>query len=261
MNKFPKNFLAKARSWITTNKLHGPHAFLRFIILVFVELLNQSSDEFIFKGGNLLWVYIKTPRSTVDVDFVTRSLVDSKLVQKALEDACRQQDSNVIFSIKSFQTIETQGNLGSAVTIHYRTDQGQENSFDLDIVYGIPSNITTIASPLEDSKTIRVVTIENIVADKIATCHRFRSGNSRMKDFDDLWRISVVAPDLINWKVLSKILVDRNIPTFLNLDWISTQMERSWKAHLKRNAGLPIELSALMGMVNEWLKKGFTGNL
>lgn len=70
-----------------SNNLHGPHAFLRFVMLVFVERLNQTSDEFIFKGGNLLWVCIKTPRATLDVDFVTRSLSDNVSVPKRMASA------------------------------------------------------------------------------------------------------------------------------------------------------------------------------
>ena len=256
MDKKPKNFLAKARSWISKNDLHGPHAFLRFVMLVFVERINRNSDEFVFKGGNLLWVYIKTPRSTVDVDFVTRSFADHESVRKALESICQQKDTNVTFSIKSFTPVETQGALGAAVTVAYRTEAEQENSFDIDIVYAVPSKLTRIPSPLKDDETICVVTLENIIADKLATCHRFRSGNSRMKDFDDLWRISVVTPDLINWKELKEILQERSIPASLDYRWITSQMERSWQAHVKRNHGLPNELRSLMQMVNEWLSEG-----
>jgi hypothetical protein len=41
------------------------------VILRFTENLNQVSDEIVFKGGNLLWVYIGTPRATVDLDLAT----------------------------------------------------------------------------------------------------------------------------------------------------------------------------------------------
>ncbi|NDG27665.1 MAG: hypothetical protein EB120_10900, partial [Proteobacteria bacterium] len=61
MNK-KQAFLAAARSWLSQNQLHGPHAFLRFIMLAFVQRLNEVTNEFVFKGGNLLWLYIRTPR-------------------------------------------------------------------------------------------------------------------------------------------------------------------------------------------------------
>jgi hypothetical protein len=51
---------------------HGPRAMTRFVIIQFIEgLQSVAPDRYIFKGGNLLWHYIKTTRSTVDVDFAT----------------------------------------------------------------------------------------------------------------------------------------------------------------------------------------------
>jgi hypothetical protein len=258
MNKKSKTFIAKARSWATKNKLHGPHAFLRFVMLVFVERLNKASNEFIFKGGNLLWVYIKTPRATVDVDFVTRSLANHNAVRKALERACSLAESNIAFMLKSFDQVNTQGALGAAVTISYKTVEGQENTFDLDIVYAIPSDITTIPSPIEASETIHVVTIENIIADKLAAAQRYRSGNSRMKDFDDLWRISKVAPDPINWSRLREILTALSISFSLDSNWLGPQMEKSWQSHVKRNPTLPADLNALMHEFNDWLSLGLS---
>lgn len=111
----------QARSWISENELHGPHAFLRFVMLAYVQRLNEVTDEFVFKGGNLLWLYIKTPRATVDVDFVTKSLANHEDVRKTLEEVCQKPDGNLQFSIKSFTPVEQQGGLGAAVTIGYVT--------------------------------------------------------------------------------------------------------------------------------------------
>ena len=256
MNKKKKTFLATARSWISENQLHGPHAFLRFVMLAYVQRLNEVTDEFVFKGGNLLWLYIKTPRATVDVDFVTKSLANHEDVRKKLEEVCQKSDGNIQFSIKSFKPIEQQGGLGAAVTIGYVTSEGQENTFDLDIVYAIPSSITNIKSPIEADESICVATMENIISDKISACHRFKSGNTRMKDFDDLWRISMFQPSPVKWALLKEILELRAILPSLNLSWLNPQMEKSWEAHVKRNKGLPTDLSQLIADVNSWLRSG-----
>ncbi len=50
MNRTVKSFLATAKSWLAEHDLHGPHAFLRFVMLVFVQRLNEVTDEFVFKG-------------------------------------------------------------------------------------------------------------------------------------------------------------------------------------------------------------------
>lgn len=255
MNK-KQAFLAAARSWLSQNQLHGPHAFLRFIMLAFVQRLNEVTNEFVFKGGNLLWLYIRTPRSTVDVDFVTKSLASHEDVRKKLEEVCQKSDGNIQFSIDSFKAVDQQGNLGAAVTISYVTSEGQKNTFNLDIVYAIPTSVTKIESPLRTGESISVATIENIISDKISTCHRFKGGNTRMKDFDDLWRIAVFRPSPVRWELLQEILDARSIAPSLNLDWINPQMEGSWQAHVKRNKDLPTDLAQLMEVVNNWLRSG-----
>jgi hypothetical protein len=66
-----KSVLAEARTWATKRGLFGTQAFLKYVILRFTENLSQVSDEVVFKGGNLLWVYIGTPRATIDLDLAT----------------------------------------------------------------------------------------------------------------------------------------------------------------------------------------------
>jgi hypothetical protein len=164
MNK-KTSFIKAARSWILQNKLHGPHAFLRFVMLAFVQNLNEVTDEFVFKAGNLLWLYIKTPRSTVDLDFVTKSLINHSVARLKLEEACERSNESIRFSVKKFNAVQQQGGIGASVTIHYVTLEGQENTFDLNIVYAVPSATTRIRSPIEGDESISVATIENIVAD------------------------------------------------------------------------------------------------
>jgi predicted nucleotidyltransferase component of viral defense system len=251
-----KSFMAKAKSWIGKNKLHGPHAFLRFVMLVFVQRLNEGTDEFIFKGGNLLWLYIKTPRSTVDADFATRSLNRHEDVKRLLEAACAKHDEAIAFSVLSFQALEKKNSRGAEVSIQYVTKEGQKNSFDLDIVYAVPSATTKIESPIDPHSAIAVVTIENIVADKLSACQQFKGGNTRMKDFDDLWRISRFENAVIDWKSLRNILESRGIEANLDLKWLNDLMEKSWTSHKSRNKGLPENLPKLMAEVNDWLKDG-----
>lgn len=245
-----KSLMARARAWSKKNNLHGPHAFLRFVMMTFVERLNSVSDEFIFKGGNLLWLYIKTPRSTVDVDFVTKSLRTHEAVREALQAACDKNSDGIIFTIASFRETSQSEETGAAVTIRYKTEEGQENKFDLDIVYAISTATAQIAAPIHQDTLIVVASIENIVADKLAACQRFKSGNTRMKDFDDLWRIAM--EDSVDEAKLRKLLETRGIGHSLDKGWLSDEMEKLWKAHQKKNADLP-ELRKLIAVVNKWL--------
>ena len=185
-----KNFLAKAKAWAQKQSLHGQSAFLRYVMFVFTENINRTTNDFVFKGGNLLWLYIHTPRATVDLDFATKSLSSHQSVKSILEEACKVRLPKIKFRVIEFKEIEQQGESGAAVRIEYKTHDGAANSFDIDIVYTIGKGDVSVPSPIETSQTIRASALEKIIADKIKTCHRFKSGNTRMKDFDDLWRIS-----------------------------------------------------------------------
>ncbi len=248
-----KSFLARARSWATSQNIHGPQAFLKFVIFHFVECLNESSDEFIFKGGNLLWIYIQTPRQTIDLDLATRNLSNSRKIQSLLEDACALGEKKGIqFNLSNYQIIEDKKGAASA-TINYKTDTGAQNSFDLDIVYVVVTDMRQIPSPLESGEEFPVASIENIIADKLAASAQFAAGNTRMKDFDDLWRISK-SKTTINSKLLAKILKARKISAELKDEWRNPVMEQDWQRHVKRYKDLPLELKTIFSEVNIWLK-------
>ena len=170
-----RSILAEARSWAIKRGLFGAQAFLRYVILRFTENLNQSSDEFIFKGGNLLWVYINTPRATTDLDLATLHATSHAKVRTLLEQACRL-DTEIQFKMTSFKELEQDGRVGAAVTFSYSTGEGATNQFDADIVYAIETDAQSILSPLGAEKTIQAATIENIITDKLAACHRLCAG-------------------------------------------------------------------------------------
>jgi hypothetical protein len=79
-----KNFVSRAKSWAAKNKLLGPQAFLKYVIFTYIDALNQKIDDFVFKGGNLLWAYIQTPRATVDLDLSTLEEEDDSEIKKTL---------------------------------------------------------------------------------------------------------------------------------------------------------------------------------
>lgn len=247
-----KPVLADARAWATKHRLFGAQAFLRYVILRFTENLNQVSDEFVFKGGNLLWVYIDTPRATTDLDLATMKVTSHSRVQGIIEKACLQ-DPEIRFSVHSFKEIEQEGKAGAAVTIGYATDQGARNRFEIDIVYGLATDVREISSPVRTENRIRSATVENIIADKVSACHRFKSGNTRMKDFDDLWRLSKSGLAVRRSK-LRELLERRAAPNVLDPSWINPELEKAWKAHTSRYKDLPAKLEDLFHGINEWLK-------
>jgi hypothetical protein len=248
-----KTFLGKARSWASKRGLFGPQAFLRYVILTYLDSLTKISSDFVFKGGNLLWLYIETPRATVDLDLATITATNHKAVKESLAQACQNVDG-IKFSILKFEEVESEGKLGAAVVIGYKTDQGASNSFGIDVVYQLETDTREIPSPLTADLKILAASLENIIADKLAAAHRFGGGNTRMKDYDDLWRLSRTDIKL-NARVLKKLLSKREISPQLDAAWINAVTQQAWKDHQKRYKDLPASLEDLFREVNFWLDK------
>lgn len=247
-----RSILADARSWATKKGLFGTQAFLRYVILRFTENLNQSSNEFVFKGGNLLWVYINTPRATTDLDLATLHDTSHAKVRTLLERACRV-DTEIQFKLLNFKEVNQDDKIGASVTFSYSTDEGATNQFEADIVYAIQTDTQSIVSPLRAERTIQAATIENIITDKLAACHRFGAGNTRMKDFDDLWRLSQSSVQLSS-ATLKSLMRARKVEALLDPAWIEESMERSWRSHSARYKDLPSSLPLLFKDVNRWLE-------
>ena len=245
-------FGARAKSWAAKQGLHGPQAFFRFVIFTYLDCLSKESDEFIFKGGNLLWLYTHTPRQTVDLDLVTRTINETNKVKALLGNACRHAEG-VEFNLKSIKEVSAEGFLGAAVTMGYATEDGASNSFDLDIVYVLPTKTTVLQSPIPGQSTIHSATLENVVADKISACHRFGSGNTRMKDYDDLWRLAAEKRK-VDWKVIKSLLTKHGNQIDLRNEWINDEMNSAWKRHIRRYKDLPEDLTTVLNQINQWIK-------
>lgn len=245
--------MKRAREWATRHGLFGPQAFLRYVMFTFLDSLNSTSDDFVFKGGNLLWAYIQTPRATVDLDVATLTLDADSRIRRILEKACAAADG-IHFTIKSFESVSSGSKRGASATIAYETDQGAANTFEIDIVYAIPTDYEVIPSPVSEDHNIKAATIENIIADKLTTLGRFGGGNTRMKDFDDLWRLSQTDIKLRK-STLHNLMTAAHAPTRLDKNWINEPMQQAWKSHIKRYKDLPSALDQIFADINKWLKK------
>lgn len=237
--------------WKAQNDQHGRKAFSRFIMLKFLDGLQDTSKDFVFKGGNLLWHYIKTPRETTDLDLATINLKSHFEVKTLIEKSFKKHD-DIKFSFKEFKEIDGINEIGTAVIISFVTTTGQKNQFSIDIVYALPTDIANIKSTL-DGKNRRAASIENIVCDKLSAAHQFKSGNTRMKDFDDLWRIAK-SDILIDYKKLGIILSERKIAVQLDIEWVSF-LDKSWKKHAKSYKDIPPNLIDVFNVINKWLVK------
>jgi hypothetical protein len=243
------DFWTKFQRWKKEQNQFGKQAFAKFMMLNFLDGLVNISDEFVFKGGNLLWHYIKTPRETTDLDLSTLTLASHYEVQEQLKKSFLQH-IGVNFYLKEFLEIEKEDGRGAKATIGYSTEQGQANQFKIDIVYALVTDLAKVSSTIT-KKHYQAASVENIIADKMAAAFKFGSGNTRIKDFDDLWRISK-SNIKIDQRKLRDIFTQRQIEFELPIHWAEFMAE-AWKAHFYRYKDVPKELEDVFNDINFWL--------
>lgn len=245
-------FIVKARKFIKQHGLKGPNGFLKFVILNYVEAINMVSDKLIFKGGNLIWVYINTPRGTIDLDFATIGIDSHEEVKKILNKASKKIDG-ITYNLENLVEVERQGHKGAAASIKYTTEDGASNKFEIDIVYVLETELKKLFLGLGiENKPVLAASIESIIKDKIDTSHRFKSGNTRMKDFDDLYRFATTKVKF-NKKEIKKFMKLNNHEKILDEKWISEEMSKAWKTYSKRYHDLPEDILVIFNTVNEKL--------
>lgn len=244
-------FVARAKGWATKRGLFGPQAFSKYVMFSFLDAISSVSDDFVLKGGNLLWLYIGTPRATTDLDLVTKTLSTHEEVRKVLEAAGDKVDG-IHFKIDTFSPVDGDSKKGVAVVMAFKTEKGAANKLELDIVYAVGVSPRSMASPIGGKTPIAGASIENILADKLAACTRFGAGNSRLKDFDDLWRIAKANPS-VDAIALKSLLLTQKAAAALSVEWLGPEMEASWRRHVSRYKDLPGSLRNLMDEFNTWI--------
>jgi len=248
MSHFKKNF----NKWKTDTGEHGPRALTRYVIMLFVEgLQGVAPDKYIFKGGNLLWHYIKTPRSTVDVDFATETDVE---VGEVISDFKKVSVEDCVFKVLDYKVIASDDKSGASVQMEFLTSDGSTNPFSIDVVFAVQTHSKQIKLARSE---VKAASLENIIVDKVAACWRFGGGNTRMKDFDDLYRIAKTQT-LIDSKVLVGLASDRQVKLTLERKWISPPMEGAWRDYTRKKvykgaADLPSDLLQVFEYINKYL--------
>ncbi len=247
----------------------------------FLTRLAKSSykETFILKGGTLLARYIYLGRETQDLDFFIQKLSNTeKSLKTALETICNV-DTNDSFSFEVTKIkildhsqlaytgaeITLLALFGATKTI-IRTDLGFgdrvepiEHSIDL---------TSTSKGPLFESKiSLRCYPKEFIFAEKLETVVFRGGGNTRMKDFHDLYsliRLNAIDNSLAK-KAIELVFHHRKtslkkLPALFNKEAFEI-MEKNWSAYRKKNPlkkgalVLPESIEDIVLTVNQWLQE------
>lgn len=121
-----------------------------------------------------------------------------------------------IFKVKNHNVIDGIDKFGLAVQMEFSTEEGSTNPFGIDVVFAVKTHSKLIKLT---NTQVTAASLENIIIDKVAACYRFASGNTRMKDFDDLCKslreveVFVIHPNLIKSLQVGKCVCVKKYPT------------------------------------------------
>ena len=163
--------------------------------------VSSYKDKFILKGGALLYAHDGfQARPTLDIDFMAKNVSNDmanieKIFQKICQIECKED--GVVFDFDTIETNEiaiTKEYHGVRLSLLAHLDTAQQ-PISMDVGFGdvitpspqqltFPSLISTAPSA-----NILAYSLETVVAEKFQAMISLSLGNSRMKDFFDVYQI------------------------------------------------------------------------
>ncbi len=250
----------------------------------FLSRLARSSyrEKFILKGGTLLAKYIPLGRETQDLDFFIQKLSNTEQSLRAvLQEICAiDADDSFAFEVSKI-TILDHAQLaytGAEITLHalfgatrtvIRMDLGFGDRVE-PVEYLIDLTASSRGPLFESRISLHCYPKEFIFAEKLETIIFRGRGNTRMKDFHDLY-------SLIGLHVLDSSLAQRAIqlvfdhrktpleklPPSFNKD-VFEALQHNWNAYNRKikaknnSLKLPESIEDVVAVLNQWLEKNIS---
>ena len=179
-----------------------------YFLEVILKKLSKSSyaNHYIFKGGFLLSNVIGVEsRSTVDIDFLfQKQSLSEENVQQQLDDILTESKDDIQFLIQSITTIKESDDYGGYRATILCQLENIKQIIHLDIATGdvvTPQPITYDYKAIFDDENFPIIayTIETILAEKLQTIYSRSFLNSRSKDFYDIYILSKLKKDDIDF--------------------------------------------------------------
>jgi predicted nucleotidyltransferase component of viral defense system len=216
--------------------------------------VSEYKDKFILKGGALLYAHDGfQARPTLDIDFMAKNVSnDMANIKKIFQDICQIgcEEDGVVFDADTIETSEiaiSKDYHGVRLSLLAHLDTAQQYiSMDIgfgDVITPSPQQLSFPALiATAPGANILAYSLETVVAEKFQAMISLSVGNSRMKDFFDVYQI--LSKQILDSATLSEAikatfanrgtLFKENHPLF-NEDFF-TDINRSqyWKGFLKR---------------------------
>lgn len=234
-------------------------------------------EKFILKGGTLLAKYIHLGRETQDLDFFIQKLSNTEQSLKTVLQAICDVDANDSFSFEVAKIkildhsqlaytgaeITLQALFGATKTV-VRMDLGFGDRVE-PIEHPIDLTATSKGPLFESRISLHCYPKEFIFAEKLETIVFRGGGNTRMKDFHDLY--SLVRLDVLDSSLAKKAIELvfhhrktplKKLPASFGKEAFE-MMEKNWSAYhkkIKTKKGalkLPESIEEVVSTLNQWL--------
>lgn len=245
----------------------------------FLTRLSQSShrDKFVLKGGTLLAKYLPLGRETKDLDFFIQKLSNTKRsLEKVLQVVCNiDANDSFVFEMVKVDVLEHihMPYTGAQISLLVKFGATQ-TMIRMDLGFGdvvepvdYQMDLTATAKgPLFESKiSLRCYPKEFIFAEKLETVIFRGEGNTRMKDFHDLYSLISLGNlnETYTEKAIQLVFNHRKtslkgLPIFFDANALE-QLKKGWSLYHRRlkttknSLILPMSIEELIESTNQWL--------
>lgn len=251
-----------------------------YLLERFLYRLGQSRfrDRFVLKGALLLHLWQEAPgRFTRDIDLRGSLPSDPETVAEAIREVCRTEapDDGATFGTDSLAAART-GTDGAyeGVRVSFLGFLGPARvRMQIDIGFGDP----VVPSPVEasypvllghPSPVLLTYTRESAIAEKLSAMLRLGRDNSRMKDYDDVWRLSrsgdfagAALREAVRQCCVARGLEPTASPAGLSSDFArSPDKAAQWAGFVRRTraTGAPADLNEVVSAVREFVEPVLT---
>lgn len=179
-----------------------------YFLEVILKKLSRSSyaEHYIFKGGFLLSNVIGVEsRSTVDIDFLFhKQTLSEENVRQQIDAILTESKDEIQFSLQSITSIKESDDYGGYRATILCQLENIKQVIHLDIATGdvvTPQPITYDYKAIFNDENFPIIayTLETILAEKLQTIYSRSFLNSRSKDFYDVYILSKLKKDDIDF--------------------------------------------------------------
>ena len=210
--KTPEQLKGAIRNIAKKNNLLPQEILQMFMFERILERLSVSKykDNFILKGGLLISSIIGiTVRTTMDMDTTVRGIpMEEENIKKIIQEIIKiDVEDGIVFEFVKMEPIRDDDAYNN-FRVHLRAVYGKvDNPMKIDITTGdkiTPAAVEYAYKMMFDDKQIPVMayTLETILAEKYETIIRRNIGNTRARDFYDLYVLYTTRKDEIRKGIL-----------------------------------------------------------